>query len=176
MQKLRWQLVMLLVFACSGKETPSYKNDREALVNTHEAFIDGTKTFNSLEKVLEKVEPVMGGAPTTFAGRTLVIFFNSECDHCQQEASNLSGNLDQLANAQIWWMSFEEPDVMRSFLEEKGVTNHPNTYAFYIDPEAARDLFGFMGMPQSMIYDEQGLLNAFLGPITFEEQLKAFFE
>ncbi len=137
---------------------------------------DSTRNFNTLTKLLPALNPVMGGEPSNFTKKTLVILFNSECEHCQKETENLAKHMRELSDAQIWWVSFEEVETMSYFLVQKGVTAHPETYAFTIEPEKAMEVYGFLGMPQTFVYQDNRLMDAFLGPITFEEKLKKYFD
>ena len=113
-------------------------------------------------------------APTDFNKRTIVILFNSECDHCQAEADILSERMDELRDIQLWFISFEESEQALAFLNEKGLTRHPDYHLFSTNPEEAKAMFGVLWLPQTFLYEENQLTKGFLGPIKFDEQIGPF--
>lgn len=134
---------------------------------------EGTKPFNTLTKIREAMNPVTGN-PTDFNKKTIVMLFNSECDHCQAEMDILSQHLDDLKDIQMWFISFEEERQALNFLMRKKMMNHPDMQLFITNPEEAKALFGVLWMPQTFLYKGNQLKEGFLGPIKFEEQIVPF--
>ena len=98
---------------------------------------EGTRPFNTLTKIREAMNPVTG-QPTDFNKKTMVILFNSECDHCQAEANILVSQMDLLKDIQLWFISFEEELQAQTFLEEKQLSAHPDFHLFITEPEQAK--------------------------------------
>ena len=134
---------------------------------------EGTRPFNTLTKIREAMDPVTGD-PTDFNKKTLVMLFNSECDHCQKAMDHLSDHLDELRDIQLWFISFEEEGQALDYLTRKKMMSHPDVQVFITDPEAARALFGVLWMPQTFLYKDNQLKEGFLGPVKYEESIAPF--
>ena len=136
---------------------------------------EATRPFNTLTKIREAMNPIMG-QPTDFNKKTMVVFFNSECDHCKAEADVLSKHFEQLLDIQLWFITFEEAGQARSFLRRKRLTGHPDFHLFITTPEEAKALFGGLWMPQTLLYEDNQLERGFLGPVKFDEQIEPFLD
>ncbi len=134
---------------------------------------EGTRPFNTLTKIREAMNPVTG-EPKDFNKKTMVMLFNSECDHCQAEIDILSKRLDELKDIQMWFISFEEEKQALNFLLRKKILNHPDVHLFITFPEEAKALFGPLWLPQTFLYKGNQLKEGFLGPIKFDEQVAPF--
>lgn len=134
---------------------------------------EATRPFNTLTKVRGAMNPVTG-EPSNYTKTTLVIFFNSECDHCQQEMEELSSHLKALEHTQFWFISFEEQDQAYDFLNSKGFIQLPDSHLFITTPEEAKALFGGTWMPQTFIYQDNQLITGYLGPVTFDEKIAPY--
>lgn len=134
---------------------------------------EGTRPFNTLTKIRAAMNPVTG-EPTNYNKTTLVMFFNSECDHCQQEADELAAHFDQLKETQLWFISFEEQNQAHNFLKSKKLTDHSDFHLFITTPEEAKALFGVTWLPQTFIYEENRLVTGFLGPAKFAEKIAPY--
>lgn len=139
------------------------------------AWEEGTRPFNTLTKIRAAMNPVTGD-PTDFNKKTMVMLFNSECDHCQAEMDILSKNLDALKDIQLWFISFEEENQALNFLLRKKMLNHPDMQLFITYPEDAKALFGALWLPQTFLYEDNQLKEGFLGPINFKEQIVPFLD
>ncbi len=134
---------------------------------------EGTRSFNTLTKIREVMNPVTGN-PTDFNKKTLVMLFNSECDQCQAAMSILSKHLTELNDIQLWFISFEEERQALNYLLRKKMLNHPDMQLFITTPEEAKALFGALWMPQTFLYKGNQLKKGFLGPVKFEDSIAPF--
>ncbi len=131
-------------------------------------------SFQTLTGVNRVLKPVMGGAPNGFNGKTVLMLFNSECEHCQEEIASIVANLDKFDGIQLWFVSFEEEEAVSYFLLQKGVMAHNASYSFWIDPEIAFKTFGPLKFPQTFVYQDNQLLTSFLGNVEIETMLDSF--
>lgn len=134
---------------------------------------EGTRPFNTLTKVREGMNPVTGN-PTDFNKKTMVVLFNSECDHCQEQITVLSKRLKELEDLQLWFISFEEERQALNYLIRKKILNHPDMQLFITTPEEAKSMFGPLWMPQTFLYEDNQLKEGFLGPVKFDENIVPF--
>lgn len=134
---------------------------------------EGTRPFNTLTKIREVMNPVTGN-PTDFNKKTMVMLFNSECDHCQEAMGILSTHLDDLKDIQLWFISFEEERQALDYLMRKKMLSHPDMQLFITTPEEAKSLFGALWMPQTFLYKGNQLKKGFLGPVKFEDSIAPF--
>ena len=131
-------------------------------------------SFQTLTDVNEVLKPVMGGSPTSFNNKTILMLFNSECEHCQQEISDIVENIKSFDGIQLWFVSFEEEEATSYFLLQKGVMARNASYSFWIDPEVAYKTFGPLRFPQTFVYQDNQLVKSFLGPIEVNKMLEVF--
>jgi len=82
---------------------------------------------------------------SVFASRPLVlIYFNSECDHCQYEAEDIKNNIRAFSKATLVFMSSEPLTKINAFAEASGLSDQTNvsftkiTSEDYFIPRAAK--------------------------------------
>ena len=90
---------------------------------------------------------------------TVVIFFDPDCDHCQQQAQWLKTDVAKLkgVNVQFLWVSTADPKPIADFEKRffTGITQ-PLIY-FAQDKDYAFDnYFGYSEVPNIKIYDSKG--------------------
>lgn len=102
----------------------------------------------------------------------LIIYFNSECDHCQYEAEQISTHIDKFENYQILMISYEPKESILAFREVYQLKNQIIT--FLQDPKFQfDDIFGNSPIPTSFIYNKnKELVKQFKGEVKIEALLK----
>lgn len=58
--------------------------------------------------------------------KKILVYFNSECDSCQNEASKFAHNLNQMADCEILYISSETPDKILKFAKKYKLSNFKN--------------------------------------------------
>ncbi|WP_420577031.1 hypothetical protein [Ekhidna sp.] len=104
-------------------------------------------------------------APT---GVSLLMYFNSECEHCQWEVEKLSENMDQFADVNLAMVSLEPTDSAYQFLKNHSLEQ----YFIETNPENIMKTFSG-GVPQIFIYEGNKLKKKFKGEVKIEVLLKA---
>ena len=101
---------------------------------------------------------------------TVIIFFNTDCDHCQAEIKNLTAKIEQLKNVQIIMVSAMGFTVLQRFYEDYKIADYPNI-TMARDPN-----FNFTSfykayfVPQVFIYDKnRKFLNVIRGIVPVEQ-------
>lgn len=99
---------------------------------------------------------------------TILIFFNSECEHCQWEMQEISKKIDQFSQHQLLLASFEPEQEAIAFLKQHGLS----TYFIKSTPEKVIAAFTG-GVPQTLIYQNGKLAKHFKGEVKIEAILEA---
>ncbi|MCX8492306.1 MAG: hypothetical protein ORN54_14705 [Cyclobacteriaceae bacterium] len=104
---------------------------------------------------------------------TLVIYFNSECDHCQEEFKDLEKNMTYASAIQICLVSQQEFIHTTSFIKQYQLSKHPNIFLFQIKPDKIVSTFGNTIVPQTFAYSKNILLKSKKGKGNLKEFLGA---
>jgi len=104
---------------------------------------------------------------------TLFIYFNTECEHCQVEISQINKNIDNFNNTQIVMISFEEPTILLEKLKHTNLLNSDNVFILFDSKNEFQKISGDCPFPTSLIYNEdQKLIKVFKGEVRVEALLK----
>lgn len=90
--------------------------------------------------------------------RTILIYYDSECDHCQNEIKEISTNMDFFKDMDIVFMSSELISAIKSFKEKSRQLASDNIRFTKINKAEADKTFGSLVVPQIFIYGTEGNL------------------
>jgi thiol-disulfide isomerase/thioredoxin len=97
-----------------------------------------------------------------------LVFFNSECEHCQSEARLLADNFEAFEDAGVYFLSNEPLENIINFREQylKGQVGFK---IGSIDSKVSSGIFGVHTFPYLMIYgSDNKLLKTFKGEVKLE--------
>lgn len=104
----------------------------------------------------------------------VIMYFNSECEHCQYETQALKKHIAQFAHAQILMLSNEPLAKLKTFAQSYGLTGIANLQIAQIPANKSFDTFGFTSVPSLFIYNKnQQLIKQFKGETKIEAVIKA---
>jgi hypothetical protein len=104
---------------------------------------------------------------------TAIIYFNTDCDHCQYEATQIKKNILKFRNAQILMLSIEPLTNIRTFITKYRLENLDNLRVGQISGKTAVETFGFKSVPHILIYNaESQLVKEYKGETKIEAILK----
>jgi len=89
---------------------------------------------------------------------TLIILFNSDCEHCQYEASQLQKRHQEFAGANVYLLTTETPIRTQSFAHTYGLDTLPMMHIGTLTPEEVHKVFGPTSVPHLFIYGPDGQL------------------
>lgn len=89
----------------------------------------------------------------------IIIYFNSECGHCKEEAEQISEDYNRLKGIKILFVSLEPLSKIKAFDEHYGLTELPGVNLGKIDETTAFDILGVASTPQIFIYNRAGSLS-----------------
>ena len=99
----------------------------------------------------------------------IIMYFNTECEHCQYETQELKKHLAQFANAQILMLSNESLAKLKTFAKSYALTDIDNLQIAQIPANKAFEIFGFTSVPSLIIYSKnQQLVKQYKGETKME--------
>jgi thiol-disulfide isomerase/thioredoxin len=102
-----------------------------------------------------------------------LFFFNSECEHCQAEATLLQKHLAEFQKAEITFISIEPIQNIKSFASKYKLINQTNITFCHIEPDVLGKQFGTLGFPTFFIYNPQNeLVKKYVGETKVEALAK----
>jgi thioredoxin-related protein len=100
------------------------------------------------------------------------MYFNSECDHCQKQASWIANDIEAFKNFEITFISYEEMEAIKSF-RDKHNFNQDNITFVQDSRLTFSDKFGVETFPSILFYTKDGkLINKFEGQTKVKEILE----
>lgn len=125
--------------------------------------LEQKETLEASQKDLSKMLDKLERADIKIPSSSVLIFFNSECEHCQWEMEQVSKNLDKLKEHQLILSSFEPENEAISFLQNYGLED------FYLKSPPEKVMSAYSGgVPQTFIYKEGKLKRHFKGEVQIE--------
>lgn len=86
---------------------------------------------------------------------TIFVYFNTECEFCNEEAQMIQDNIQKFANCQLVFISFEKPEIIRAFANKYKLDNHDNVH-FLSDSKATfATTFDVKSLPCLVLYDKK---------------------
>ncbi|HYF67100.1 MAG TPA: redoxin domain-containing protein [Ohtaekwangia sp.] len=129
------------------------KNDLPAMKLT---FVDGKET--SAKKL---------------DGKSILILFQPDCDHCQREAQDIAGHLDSFNNYTLYFISSAPLEQISKFSVDYGLQDRANVSFAQTTVDDVLNTFGSIPTPSIYIYSsEKQLVKAFNGEVSIAEVIK----
>lgn len=150
-------------------------------------FIGCTKT--STETKTETVEPIQknndlpsmnlttldGAQISTLSlkGKSILILFQPDCDHCQREAKEIRENLGAFKEYSIYFISADPMPAIEKFAKDYELLNHVNIFFGMTTVDNVLKNFGPIPAPSVYIYSDQVLTQKFNGEVSIDKILQA---
>lgn len=101
------------------------------------------------------------------------LYFNSECEHCQNEADMIRNNIDKFSSFQLIFISFEKPEMIEQFAIKYHLLSYDNV-RFICDTKVAfATTFDVNSLPCIVLYDKnQQLIEKIKGQTKAENLIK----
>ena len=106
-------------------------------------------------------------------GKTVLVLFQSGCDHCQREAEAIQKHLSSFAEYNLYFVTSAPMPDIQQFAKDYRLNEQENVFFAATDVPAILKNFGAIPTPSLYIYsDQQKLVKAFEGESSIEEILK----
>jgi len=101
----------------------------------------------------------------------IIIFFNTECEHCQYESKELAKHQNDFKNVQLLMISSENLSKIKVFIQQYNLTGF--VLPLQMDTKLIVDTFGAISIPNIFIYNKSHhLVKQFKGETKIEALLK----
>lgn len=103
----------------------------------------------------------------------LFVYFNSDCDYCQSEATQISESLTQFKDTQLIFVSFEPIEGIKKFAKTYNLVDKENV-TFLQDKEMIfEELFDAKSIPFMLLYSKDNqLIEKYKGATKIDNILK----
>lgn len=104
---------------------------------------------------------------------TLFIYFNSECEYCNEETKMIQERINEFTRYQLVFISFEKPELIKTFAQKHNLLNYDNIH-FVCDTKATfATTFDVQSLPCLVLYDKnQQLIEKIKGQTKVDAILK----
>lgn len=103
----------------------------------------------------------------------ILVYFNSECEHCQYELSEIRKNINLFEDNSIVLLSSENIASIKKTSFDFELANVPNVYFVKINPGDVYKTMGTVSFPHIFIYGkDHKLIKEFKGKAKIEAILK----
>jgi peroxiredoxin len=110
---------------------------------------------------------------TTLPGNAVLIFFITDCDHCQREATDLQKNLAGFEKYNLYFISMEEFGLINKFATDYKLNGHANVHFLRADGLTVFNSLGNLKTPTLCVYDhDKKLTKRFDGETKVADLLK----
>jgi len=104
---------------------------------------------------------------------TIIIFFNSGCEHCQYETTSIAQEILSFTGINLLFISDESEKEIGTFSRVYKLDNNPEVWWLKMKPDDVYNTFGNIGVPHIWLYDEDGkLVKEFKGETRVEAILE----
>ena len=100
---------------------------------------------------------------------TLFIYFNTECEFCNEETKMIKENIEKFTNVQLVFISFEKPEIIKGFASKNQLNNYDNVHFLSDTKITFATTFDVKSLPCLVLYDKnQKLIEKIKGQIKTE--------
>jgi peroxiredoxin len=155
--------ISLLLVACSAKkETVKEEESTASAVVTTDLPAMTLTNFDGSKQSVKDIK-----------GKTVLILFQPDCDHCQREAVEIEKNLERFNGYQLYFVSSDAIPAIDKFSSDYRLKDKANVHFAQTTVQNVLDNFGAISAPSLYIYNEQGkLVQSFNGETAIEVVLK----
>jgi peroxiredoxin len=109
----------------------------------------------------------------TLPGSSILILFNTDCDHCQREAKEISEKIDAFKNYELLFIASDSIHQIENFGKTYHIADKPNIKFGRAEGQDVYMNFGAISTPAIYIYNrERKFVKSFLGETPVEELIK----
>lgn len=88
----------------------------------------------------------------------ILLFFNTECEHCQNEAKEIKKHINEFENSQLTFISIEPVDSIKNFVFKYQLYIKSNIKFAHIEAAEVGKQFGISSFPTIFIYNQNNEL------------------
>ncbi|WP_428231168.1 peroxiredoxin family protein [Flavobacterium sp.] len=85
---------------------------------------------------------------------TIFIYFNTECEYCNEEAQMIKENIDDFYESQLIFISLEKPELIKKFAQNHQLITYDNIHFLCDDKVTFASTFDVSTLPCLILYDK----------------------
>jgi len=117
-----------------------------------------------------KAQPIFA---KNLSGKTILVLFQPDCDHCQREAKQMRDKLQSFKAYQLYFVSTAMPADLEKFSIDYQFSGEPNVHFATTTLDQILGSFGAIEAPSLFVYSAEGkLIKHFNGEVDISEILK----
>ena len=106
-------------------------------------------------------------------GKTILVLFQTDCDHCQREAADIERNLHAFSTSTIYFITSNPMTEIEKFARQYKLNERENVHFAWTSNENILNSFGPIEAPSIYVYSkEHKLVKSFNGEVSVAEVLK----
>jgi peroxiredoxin len=152
----------LIFFGCVGPSSKTHEPEQAVVPNRNDLPKMLVTTLDQSEVNLHEVK-----------GKTILILFQPDCDHCQREAEEIREHLDAFSGYTLYFISADSVAAIEKFGKQHDLLGHSNIYFAGTTVENVIRNFGSIPAPSIYIYSDQMLVQKFNGEVPIQSILNA---
>jgi peroxiredoxin len=104
---------------------------------------------------------------------TLFVYYNSECDFCNEETAMIQSEIEKFGTTQIIFISFEKPNKIQEFSKKHKLDTYDNVHFLRDSKITFATTFDVKSLPCLVLYDKnQKLIEKIKGQTKIETLLE----
>jgi peroxiredoxin len=132
-----------------------------------------TPSINDLPRMTVTASDLSAVNLRELKGKTMLILFQPDCDHCHREAQEIRKHLDQFNEYSLYFISAGEMPAIEEFGRTYDLLGHSNIKFAATTVENVLSNFGPISAPSIYIYVDQKLVKKFNGEVGIDLILQA---
>jgi peroxiredoxin len=152
----------LIFFGCAGPSSKTQDSEQAVIPNGNDLPKMLVTTLDQSEVNLHELK-----------GKTILILFQPDCDHCQREAKEIREHLDAFRGYTLYFISADSVVAIEKFGKEYDLFGHSNIHFAGTTVENVIRNFGSVPAPSIYIYSDQLLVQKFNGEVPIQRILNA---
>ena len=105
-------------------------------------------------------------------GNIVLILFQTDCDHCQREATAIQQNISAFKEYSLYFITTTSQQEIETFAGDYKLTGYENIHFCKTTGQSILENFGPIDAPSLYIYTDQKLVKSFNGETAINEILK----
>jgi peroxiredoxin len=162
MNRTGWIVLILVCLAISCSSKRSEKDSAQAIAET-----------NDLPPLPVRLSDGNTIQTKDLKGKTILVLFQPDCDHCQNEARQIQENLASFKEYRLYFISSSPIAEIEKFASDYQLAGYDNVAFGWTPTEAVINTLGPIQAPSVYIYSEKGkLVKAINGEVDISVILK----
>lgn len=138
-----------------------------------EAQTEEVKTVNEYPDLVLRLTDGNDVRTRTLQGNNVFVFFQPDCDHCQEEAIQIQQRLDEFKDYTLYFISSAPLEHISRFAENFHLHDKPQVKFAWTATEGVLNHYGPIQTPSLYIYSKGRLKQSFNGQTDLDEILAA---